>query len=422
MGGMGAAAKTLGGGALKSLPVLGNVLSGGSALYNMAKGNWGSAALDAAGMIPGYGNAIQFGRMGYELGKGMGGQPQQQQPQPPSPQGLPNYGKMASLRIVDDQSTRGLAFESGVERFCKEASFDDEDKAALYRVMIKAAEDEIPTDTGLANFNEGLGNTNSWLKPMGDPRLGTMTNLWNYFSEGMFGQNGGIRKLIDAPMQSFYEHQDRVKNDIETDKLFKTNPTAWHQKMDQKRLSGDKGTQQFDLDKAKAFEKAKDLQARFPNANPRQIASMTFSGMGPASTLMRQEFLAQAEGRGPSAPATPAGAPNTMPGVSQPPAPNSSTPTPTMSPTPARTAPPSGGGGYMSGSPPAASGGAGGMSSMSGPGANPMGPPTPNQGPAATKPNFAGNATSSMGSTPGANPMVAPKGGGSISAPKTPKV
>lgn len=145
--GLAGRAMAMGGSALKgvgkSLPVIGNVVSGLSGAYNLATGNFADAGLDFAGMLPGIGNYINLGRTAYDVGKAVGGaQPQQQRPRPPMPPGytpmmpnpqgqipFQNYSKMA-------RDERYNAFKAGIDRFCKEAGFDDDDKQALIELML----------------------------------------------------------------------------------------------------------------------------------------------------------------------------------------------------------------------------------------------------------------------------------------------
>ncbi len=135
MGALPGVAKAGLGAAGKALPVIGNIWSGASGVSNLAQGNIGSAALDFAGMLPGIGNSIQLARAGYIAGKAL---------QPPQQPQRPADMKMASAPLAGfDKASlrdRGFAFEAGVEVFCKEAGFDDEDRAALYKLMLKQSE------------------------------------------------------------------------------------------------------------------------------------------------------------------------------------------------------------------------------------------------------------------------------------------
>lgn len=159
------------GAAGKALPILGNIWSAGSGINNLAKGNLGTAALDFAGMLPGIGNGIALARGGYEVGKAMA--PQQ---------------KMATPLVGCDKAslhTRGCAFEAGVEAFCKEAGFDEEDKKAMYQLMLtKQAGGTNPVATGTTTNGGNMAVSDQEMaNSRGDPGGGP-----NQPGQGMLAQ------------------------------------------------------------------------------------------------------------------------------------------------------------------------------------------------------------------------------------------
>jgi len=59
--------KKLGGGAAKAIPIIGIAVGVGFVAYNLKQGNYAEATLDAAGLVPGVGDALDLGRAGGEL-------------------------------------------------------------------------------------------------------------------------------------------------------------------------------------------------------------------------------------------------------------------------------------------------------------------------------------------------------------------
>lgn len=462
LGGVGQAAKTLGTGAWKALPLVGNLWSAGSAAYNLAKGNFGNAALDAAGAIPGVGNYVNLGRAAYSLGEGSGAAKAQSQP----PQQLPNnYAKMAGLCPAVERTDRGLAFETGVERFCKEAGFDDEDRSAIYRMIVKLSGigDDVttsPDQSWITNWNDGtsvnpsgsaggggLFNGSSATDLNQDPRLSSwsrMTNLGQkavntalpgglHWYDSIPGVTAGRAAFnlassgIQGEAEKTMRADDSVRRRQGEEAMYAKNPQAYQQMMYDRATSGkSKSDQYLGRQRVDAFATAKHNESVFGMDPDTAIMEATKGLPGSVARAYQYKYRTDGQTAQPSSQESPGASPS-MPGVTMG-QPNVATL--------GRTAPPGASGGYMSGTPPAppppASGGDG-MSIQKNPsfagggappaGAGPMGPPTPKQGPPAIKPAFMGDSTSSMGKTPGANPMTPPpKSSGTMAPPKTPKV
>lgn len=217
------AAKGVGSSALKAVPVLGNVISGASGVYNLATGNPGTAALDFAGMLPGIGNTIQLGRAGYELGKTV-----QQPQQPPQP-------KMASAPLVGwdkaSRHERGLAFEAGVEGFCKEAGFDTDDLNAMYRLIIKSSEFGNIIDDVASNVMPGVGAANKALTTQPGSQIHPSFSQQSWWSRAKDWLNN-----TNTPQQQ--------QNDAAELAMRTNNPNAYTDMMANKQLA--------ELDKNKA--------------------------------------------------------------------------------------------------------------------------------------------------------------------------
>jgi hypothetical protein len=405
LGGIGQTAKTLGGGALKSLPLIGNVISGGSAIYNVSQGNWGEAALDAAGMLPGIGNAVNIGRLGYGMGKMVGGA-QQQQPQGGQPQGgqpqqyepqaavspfthgmggqygmsaapggssaygHPQY-KYAGLCNRLDRAKRGLAFEAGVERFCKEASFDDDDRKAMLRMIVKLA--DLNDDPAQYYRDKGVDTQNSWLNFQPNEHKGWWGNMYDRISQGFSGPNGGLGKLIQAPIQQWQMSNNMAEDMKSREKTFnRDNPGPYMQQYMANKWNT-QSEKDFARRKTEAYGNAELQMKRFPGMSRARAAALSFGGMGAAGRDMSREFRnmgqpakppaqfgSAVQGGGGPAAAPPAGGaqPQTMQGGT-----GYFTGAPPASPTPAQPPPTQ--------TPPGGGGGAGGGGQF---GANPMKP------------------------------------------------
>jgi hypothetical protein len=396
---LGGAAKGIGGGLMRAAPVVGNLWSAGSALYNLSKGNFADAGLDAAGMLPGIGNMVTAGRVGYDLSKGL------QQPQPQAP--LAGYNKAA-------REERTTAFEAGVERFCKEAGFDTDDQSAMFSLIVKTADSAIPiTDDAIEDSRGAPGG----VAQPGDggliERLGEQTSsrtdptlarqLGQNFGPGVNTLGGAAWSSLKNPLKGAWNGINFLAQrygsdpftkgqDIETkrqqdwaakkdmDNLLRTNPQAWLQR---KQVEDERNRPQQNA------MQQNQMRQRFQARADRQSNRRAARGMVPGLQPQGAGNLGGTGNLGGGPVGGPAGAPT------PPPAP----------------APSGGPAGWMSGL----------MNNTPAPGAGPQAGAPPTQAPAPSAPGASGLATGAggAGSWISGNPE-GPTGGGATPPLKMP--
>ena len=166
----------------KLIPGLGAAMSLPSIYGNIQHGNWLGAALNTGAAAANFAGPIGFPlSMGLSLGAGMlapdkenpisqqvgrGQQQEEQEQRAMTPYGLmPNRFSMAeqpgrymthhASLLPGVREKRGLAFEFGLDLFCKKANFDREDKVALYKLLI--ANNELTSFKKIALLNKLAG-------------------------------------------------------------------------------------------------------------------------------------------------------------------------------------------------------------------------------------------------------------------------
>lgn len=106
---------------------------------------WLGAGSKAMGLL----NAAMYGSTAWDMAKGLKGVFAKT---PRRPMGMPGQGMMPQQGVLSSYSRYGpygfahmaelqerfLAFQSGIDRFCKEAKFDEDDRAAMYALVKKA--------------------------------------------------------------------------------------------------------------------------------------------------------------------------------------------------------------------------------------------------------------------------------------------
>lgn len=143
----------------ESLPALGAAIA-----PLAAKGLGWVAALGGGSKLLGALNAASYGGMGWDMLKGLGSWFGKKSPAP-RPVPVPNrYGVLSSYGgspagglypSAEFSEERKRAFDFGVDLFCKEAGFDDEDREMLYLLLKNAAApviDPIPESARLRSY------------------------------------------------------------------------------------------------------------------------------------------------------------------------------------------------------------------------------------------------------------------------------
>lgn len=310
MGMAGRLAGTAGRGLGKALPFVGNALSAGSGIMNAMKGNWGEAGLDFAGMLPVVGNAINLGRTAVDVGSTLapGKPPVGATPRMPmtghpmgtgAPFGSPRFSVLNKFSSAELKE-RALAFEVGMNDFCKAAEFDDEDRAALIELMIKMAADPLPNfGSGVQRNPQGqvTGNTGGW---------------WSNLASGFFDRfSKGLQRWGGQNEDPLHTSGEAAKAGMPPNAKF----DAAVQAHDSTNIAGEK---------TKAFEAARQRMKDF-SMTPQEAARDVFRQMGVHGAGWSREFLGQNAG-------TPAKAPGS-PIFSKPPTTQPLAPKPIASPT-----------------------------------------------------------------------------------------
>jgi len=312
----------------KALPIVGNVLSAGSGIANAMKGNWGEAGLDFAGMLPGVGNAINAGRTAYEVGSALApsaapGAARAAAPRAPmtgprlmgtgGPFGTPRTSVLNKFSSAELKS-RALAFEVGMDEFCKEADFDAEDRTALIELIIKAAADPMP------NLGSGVQRN-----PQGQV-TGDGGGWWSNLASGFFDRfSKGMQQWGGQSADPLHASGEAAKVGKPPNAKF----DAAVQAHDSTNIAGEK---------TKAFEAARQRMKDF-SMTPQEAARDVFRQMGVHGSGWSREFLGQNSGAPAKAPGSPI--------FSKPPTTQPLAPKPIASPTasapPAPTSTPGGG-------------------------------------------------------------------------------